>query len=267
MWRKICALIVSTVLILGLTACHQKEAKNTIRVGTIAGPETQLMEVAKEVALQRYGLNVKIITFSDYNTPNEALANGDLDANAFQHIPYLDAQIKARGYKIVPIAKTFIYPMGIYSKKITKLAELTDGAKVAVANDPSNESRALLLLQAAKLITLKPNAGFNATKLDIASNPKHLQIVALDAAQLPRALSDVTLAVINTNYAIPVGLSPTKDALFVESTHSPYANIIAARADNKDDPRLKQLVSAFQSPEVMAEAKKLFGDGAIAAWK
>lgn len=266
MLKKILLVITLGLLSLSLVACSQKQSKDTIRVGTIAGPETQLMEVAKDVALKRYGLHVDIVTFSDYNTPNAALADGSIDANAFQHIPFLTAQIQARGYKIVSIGKTFIYPVGIYSKKITQLSQLPDGAKVAIPNDPSNEARALLLLQSAKLIRLKSNAGFNATPVDIASNPKHLQFVQLDAAELPRALSDVTIATINTNYAIPAGLSPAKDALFVESKDSPYANIIVARKDNKNDPRLKQLVAAFQSPEVLAEAKKLFGQGAVPAW-
>lgn len=267
MWRKLLLIVTLGIFAVGLVACHSKEAKNSIRVGTIAGPETQLMEVAKAVALKRYGLDVTIITFSDYNTPNEALSDGSIDANAFQHIPFLTAQIKARGYKIVSIGKTFIYPVGIYSKKITALSQLPDHAKVAIPNDPSNEARALLLLQSAKLITLKADAGFNATPLDIASNPKQLQFVQLDAAELPRALSDVTIAAINTNYAVPAGLSPVKDALYVERGDSPYANIIAVREDNQNDERLKQLVAAFQSPEVVAEAKKLFGDGAIPAWK
>lgn len=267
MWRKIKWVTVMSAIILGLTACHPKTDKDTIRVGTISGPETELMEVAKDVALKRYGLKVEIVTFSDYNTPNEALSDGSLDANMFQHMPYLTAQIQARGYKLVPIGKTFIYPMGIYSKKITQLSQLVDNAKVGIPNDPSNEARALLLLQQAKLIQLKSNVSFNATPTDIANNPKHLQIVQLDAAQLPRALNDVTIAVINTNYAIPAGLSPTKNALVLESSKSPYANLIVARMDNQQDPRLKQLIAAFQSPEVLAAAKKLFGDGAIPAWK
>ena len=141
MFRKILAILAAGLLAISLTACQQKEAKNTIRVGTIAGPETQLMEVAKRVALKRYGLHVKIITFSDYNTPNEALADGSLDANMFQHVPYLKAQIKARGYKIIPIGKNFVYPVGLYSKKITQLSQLKDGAKIAIPNDPTKEAR------------------------------------------------------------------------------------------------------------------------------
>lgn len=266
MLKKI--LILAAISIIGITlaACHGKEAKNTIKVGTIAGPETQLMDVAIKVAKKRYGLHVVDVPFSDYNTPNAALNDGSLDANMFQHLPYLKAQVRARGYKIVSIGKTFVYPMGIYSKKITQLSQLKNGDKVAIPNDPSNEARALLLLQKAKLIRLKASASFNATPIDVVKNPKHLQFVELGAAQLPRSLGDVTIAAINTNYAIPAGLSPHKNALLLEGSSSPYANIVASREDNKNDPRLKQLVSALHSKEVLQASKRLFGDGAIPAF-
>ncbi len=140
MLKKLMRLLISGVMLVGLTACHQKEAKNEVRVGTIAGPETQLMEVAKQVALNRYGLHVNIITFSDYNTPNEALADGSVDANMFQHLPYLKAQIEMRGYKIVSIGKTFVYPMGLYSKKITALTQLKTGAKNCRPKRPQQRS-------------------------------------------------------------------------------------------------------------------------------
>ncbi len=254
------------VLSMSLPACSKKEGPNTIKVGTISGPETQLMETAAKVALKRYGLHVKIIAFSDYNVPNQALSEGSIDANAFQHMPFLKAQIKARGYKIVPIGKTFLYPMGLYSKKIKRLSQLKPGSIVAIPNDPSNEARSLLLLQKAGLIRLRKGATINATPIDIASNPKHLKFVELGAPELPRALSDVALAAINTTYAIPSGLSPSKDALFTEGADSPYANIIAARVADKNSKKLRELVKASQSPQVVAEAKKLFGDGAVPVW-
>lgn len=258
--------VITSIVI--LTGCsQQKEAANQIRVGTIAGPETQLMEVAKDVAAKRYGLNVKIVQFSDYTMPNEALADGSIDANMFQHLPYLQASINAKGYQITPIAKTFIYPMAIYSKKITKLDQLKDGATVAIPNDPSNEARALLLLQAAKLITLKSNTDSTATVVDIDQNPKHLAIKEVDAAQLPRILPDVDLAIINTNYAMEAGLLPSKDGLFIENSNSPYVNLIVVRTADKNDPRFVKLVKAFQSDEVLTEANKLFQGQAIPAWK
>ncbi len=258
--------MIGIILFTSLVGCSRHEGKHMVVVGTIAGPETQLMQTAKQVAKQKYDLDVKIVTFSDYNTPNAALASGDLDANAFQDLPFLQAQVKARGYKIVAVGNTFLYPMGLYSKKIKSLDALNKGAKIAIPNDPSNEARALTLLQKAGLIKLKPNAGVNATPQAIVSNPKQLQFVELDAAQLPRALNDVAVAAINTNYAIPAGLSPAKDALFHESKDSIYMNIIAAQAKDKAEPKITDLVKAYQSPEVAAKAKQLFGSAAIKGW-
>ena len=248
-----------------LSACSGS-VKDTVKVGTIAGPETQLMQVAKKVAMKKYHLNVEIVTFNDYNTPNMALNDGSLDANAFQHLPFLKTQIKARSYKLAPVGKTFLYPMGLYSKKYKSLRDLPKGAEVAIPNDPSNESRALLLLQKGHLIKLFPGAGINATTHDIQHNYKHLNIVTLNAAQIPRGLPDVALAAINTNYAQPNGLSPKK-ALLVEGSDSPYVNLIVARTDNKNTKKIKELVEAFQSEAVIKEAKKLFGDYAIPGFK
>lgn len=263
--KKYLVYALAGVATLGLTACKPQKA-DVIKVGTIDGPETQLMEAAKNVAKQKYNLDVKIVAFSDYNTPNAALSEGSLDANAFQTVPFLDAQVKQYGYNFAVVGKTFVYPVGIYSQKIKDIGKVPDNAKVAVPNDPSNEARALLLLEKAQLITLKPGAGVNATKLDVVGNPKHLQIVELDAAQLPRSLSDVDLAVINTNFAVGAGLSPIRDAIFHEGADSPYANIIVVKAKDVNDPRIQELVDSFHSDAVKQEAKKLFGDGAIPAF-
>lgn len=265
LFRVLFALLLTLTLTLTLSSCSHKEKANSIRVGTIAGPETKLMSVAKKVALQKFGLHVKIVTFTDYSLPNQALEEGDIDANAFQHYPFLLSQMKAHDYHLAPVGNTFLYPMGLYSKKIKSLSDLKPGAKIAIPNDPSNEARALLLLQKAGLITLKPKATINATTHDIASNPNHYQVVSLDAAQVPRAMDDVALAAINTNYATPAGLSPSK-ALFVESTDSPYMNLIVARAVDKNKKKIQELVQAFQSEPVLKEAKKLFGDDAIAGF-
>jgi len=267
MIKKILTIGLLVIALLGINACSKKEGPNTVTVGTIAGPETSLMQVAKKVALKRFGLNVKIVTFTDYSIPNAALNDGSIDANSFQHIPYLKAQIKAHHYKIISVGKTFLYPMALYSKKIKNLSELKPGSKVAIPNDPSNEARALLLLQQAKLIRLRPGAGINATTIDVVENPKHLKFIPLDAPELPRALSDVALAAINTNYAIPFGLSPSKDALFEETKQSPYMNIIAARVNERGSKKIKELVEAYQSKPVLEKAKKLFGDGAIAGFQ
>ncbi|MCH9769537.1 MAG: MetQ/NlpA family ABC transporter substrate-binding protein [Gammaproteobacteria bacterium] len=265
--KKIIFLALGLLAMLGLTACHQQEPANQIKVGTIAGPETTIMEVAKKVALKKYGLHIKIVAFSDYNVPNAALNDGSIDANMFQHMPFLKTQIKARGYKIVPIGKVFIYPMGVYSDTLKSLSAIKAGAKVAIPNDPSNEGRALLLLQKAGLIKLKPGAGFDATPLDIINNPKHLQFIELDAAELARAMNDVAIAVINTNFAIPAGLSPSKDALYAEDKHSPYANVVVVRIKDKNNKKALELVKALHSKAVLQTAKKIFGDGAIPAFK
>ena len=194
--------LIFVLCALSLTAC-QPEDKNTLKVGTISGPETQLMDVAKQVAEEKYGLHIKLIEFTDYVEPNTALNDGSIDANVFQHQPYLDQQIKDRHYKLVAIGKTFVYPMGIYSVKIKHLKELPQGAVIAIPNDPSNEGRALILLQKAGVIQLNKAAGLYATPTQISKNPKQLVFKELDAAQLARSLPDVSLAVINTNFAIP----------------------------------------------------------------
>ncbi|HHF7348056.1 TPA: MetQ/NlpA family ABC transporter substrate-binding protein [Legionella feeleii] len=251
------------VLLVSLVACH-KPSPNTLTIGTIAGPETDLVETAKEVAEQKYGLTIKIVEFNDYNLPNEALQDGSLDANVYQHLPYLQAANKAHGYDLEAIGKTFVYPTGIYSKKIKKLNQLPDKATIAIPNDPSNEARALLLLQKAGLITLKKTD--LASVSDITSNPKHLAIKELDAAQLPRILDDVDAAVINTTFAIPAGLSPSRDAIYVEGKDSPYANLIVIRRDSPKKAQLEEFVKAMNSKEVKNKAQELFGDAAIPAW-
>ena len=208
---------IITLFIL-LVGCN-KPSPNTLTVGTVSGPETDLVEVAQKVALDSYGITVKIIEFNDYNLPNEALQDGSLDANVYQHLPYLKAASKAHGYDLEVIGKTFVYPTGIYSKKIHALKQLPHKALIALPNDPSNEVRALLLLQKAGVITLKTK--HPTSTQDIANNPKQLRFKELDAAQLPRILLDVDAAVINTTFAVPAGLSPTRDALFLEDKHSP----------------------------------------------
>ena len=251
-------------IILSIIACSEKPSPNTLIVGTMAGPESDVIAVAQTIAQSRYGLTIKIIEFSDYNLPNAALQDGTLDLNIFQHGPYLEDANKAHHYSLEAIGKTFLYPMAIYSNKLTALKDLRDGAIIAIPNDPSNEARALLLLQNAKLIKLKKNGG--STLFDIRSNPSHYQFRELDAAQLPRVLPDVDLAVINTNFAIPAGLHPNHNALYVENKSSPYANLIVIRKDSAKKAQINQFVEAIHSPEVTAKAQELFSDAAIPAW-
>ncbi|MGF6923741.1 MetQ/NlpA family ABC transporter substrate-binding protein [Paraburkholderia sp. 40] len=250
--------VVAGAAILTSFGAHADD--KVIKVGTIGGPDAQIWEVVTKVA-KREGLNVKVVEFNDYIQPNAALDAGDLDANSFQHQPYLDSQIKQRGYKLVNAGLTYISPLGAYSKKLKSLKDLPQGAKVAVPNDPSNENRALLLLQAQGLIKLKDGAatgGNNATPLDVVDNPKKIKFVELDAAQLPRSLADVDAAVINTNFALAAGLQPTKDAIALEDIHSPYANLIAVRAKDKDQSWVKKLVAAYQSEDVRQFIKTQF---------
>ncbi|MGL5372404.1 MAG: methionine ABC transporter substrate-binding lipoprotein MetQ, partial [Plesiomonas shigelloides] len=209
---------------------------------------------------------VELVSFSDYITPNAALADGSLDVNAFQHKPYLDQQIADRGYKLAVVGNSFVYPIAGYSKKIKNVSELADGASVALPNDPTNLGRSLLLLQAQGLIKLKDGSGLNATLLDVVDNPKKLKLVELEAPQLPRSLDDVDLAIINTTYASQIGLTPPKDGLFVEDKASPYVNLIVAREDNKDAENVQKFVKAFQTEEVYQAANEVFKGGVVKGW-
>ena len=236
-----------------------------LKVGVTAGPHAQIFEQVKKVA-ERDGLKIQIVEFSDYIQPNAALAAGDLDLNSYQHKPFLDQQVKDRGYKIVPVGYTVNFPIGIYSKKVKALAELKEGAKVGIPNDPTNGGRVLLVLQDKGLIKLREGAGLKATPLDVVSNPKKLKFVELDAAQLPRSLDDTDASVINTNYATAAGLNPKKDAIAIESEKSPYANVIAVRAQDKDKPWVKTLVESYQSPEVKAFILEKYNGTVIPSW-
>ncbi|MFC4275897.1 MetQ/NlpA family ABC transporter substrate-binding protein [Achromobacter aloeverae] len=212
-------------------------------------PHAEILEFVKPT-LAREGVDLDIKVFSDYVQPNLQTADKQVDANFFQHKPYLDTFNKDRGTHLVPVAAVHVEPFGAYSRKIKKVADLKDGATVAIPNDPSNSGRALLLLARQGLITLKDPSNIQATSLDVATNPKHLKFRELEAAMLPRSLDDVDLALINTNYALEAGLVPTRDALFIEGADSPYANLIVAREDNKGSPALAKLVQALHTHEV-----------------
>jgi D-methionine transport system substrate-binding protein len=268
MWNKIKSLAAVSFMAAALVGCNDsKTDEQTIKVGTISGPETEMMVVAKDYAKQKYNLDIEIVEFQDYGTTDAAVADKSIDANASQTIQFFEEWKKTTGNtQLISVANTFIYPMGIYSDKIKSLSELKNGDAVAIPNDPSNEERALLLLEKAGLLTLK-KTDKAVTVNDIESNPKELKISALATAQLPRVLNDVVIAVINTNYAVPAGLIPSKDALFVEGNDSPYANLIITREELKDDPRVLHLVEAYHSQGVVDKAEELFKGGAIPAWK
>ena len=228
-------------------------AAQTLKVGVSPVPGGDLM---KEIApvLAKEGIRLESIEFSDYIQPNLALADGSLDANLFQHKPYMDDFNVGHDTHLVSVAAIHYEPFGIYAGKTASLDALADGATISVPNDGTNEARALMLLEAQGLITLKEDAGFDATVLDIAENPKNLNIVEMEAAQLTISLPDVDLAVINGNYALQAGLNASTDALVTEDPNSDaaqtYANIVAVKEGNENDERIQKLVAALQSDEV-----------------
>jgi D-methionine transport system substrate-binding protein len=237
----------------------------TIKIGVTPGPHAQIMEEVKKVAAEK-GLDLDILEFSDYVVPNQALNDGDLQANSFQHQPYLDNQVKDRGFDLVSVGQTVNFPMGIYSKKVKSLDELKDGASVAIPNDPTNGGRALLILADKGLIKLREGAGLKVSPADVVENPKNITFAELDAAQLPRALDDVDASVINTNYALEAGLDPAKDPIGREGEKAPYINVIAVRAQDKDAAWVKTLVDSYHSAPVKDFVAKQFKGAVIAAW-
>jgi len=222
-----------------------------LKVAASAIPHAEILEFVKP-QLKAQGIELQVRVFTDYIQPNLQVAERQLDVNFFQHRPYLDAFNQDRGTHLVAVPDSAVHvePFGAYSRKIKQTAELETGAIVAIPNDPSNCARALLLLQQQGLIQLKNPRNLLATARDIATNPKRLQIKELEAATLPRVLEDVDLALINTNYALAAKLQPTRDALFIEGSESPYANLVAARPDNVSSPAVRKLVAALRTPQV-----------------
>lgn len=232
------------IFFLFLAACGKPQ--NGLKVAATPIPQAQILEFVKPT-LQAQGIDLHILVVEDYNIPNRALADGEVDANFFQHIPFMEAQIHQFGYPIESYGKIELEPMGLYSKKIKSLSDLKNGAQIAVPNDPTNEGRALLLLQAEGLIELDDPHSLQATVLNISENPKNLKFIEADAAMLPRTLEDVDVAAINTNFALEARLSP-KNALALEGKDSPYANILTIRIGDEDRPDLKALKEAMTSP-------------------
>ncbi|MDR0578204.1 MAG: MetQ/NlpA family ABC transporter substrate-binding protein [Candidatus Accumulibacter sp.] len=257
--------LIAAVSLAALFSAPIAAQDKPLKIGVTAGPHAQIFEIVKKVA-ERDGLKMQLVEFSDYVQPNAALAAGDLDVNSYQHLPYLEAQIKDRGYKLASIAPTITFPIGIYSKKIKRLDELKEGARFGIPNDPTNGGRVLLILQDLGLIKLKPGAGLKATPLDIAENPRKIRFAELDAAQLPRSLDDMEASAINTSFAIPAGLDPAKDAIAQERPDGPYVNILVVREEDKDKPWVARLIKAYHSDEVKKFIKDTFKDSMIPAW-
>ena len=247
------ALVSLAVVAAGCGGDDKKAAsgdkKVTLKVGATAVPHAEILNDIKP-ALAKEGVDLQIIEFSDYVKPNLALNDKELDANFFQHEPYLDTFVSERKLALVSAGKVHIEPMGIYSKTIKNLQDIPNGAKIAIPNDPSNGGRALALLESAKLLKLKDGVGVKATVGDITKNDKKLQIVEIEAALLPRSMDDTDLSVINSNFAMEAKLNTVKDSLFTEPKESPYANIVAVRKGDESRPEIQKLMKALQSPEV-----------------
>ena len=241
-------------------------ADQTVRVGIMGGEDEDVWKVVAAQA-QTQGLTVKTVIFSDYTQPNEALERGDVDANAFQHKPYLDNQIKTRGYHIVPVGYTAVWPIGLYSHKVHSVADLPKGAVIGVPNDPSNEGRALLVLQRVGLIKLRDGTGILATSTDIVDNPKGIKIKELDAGIVGRSIDDLDAAVVNTDWALKSGLKPEKDRIAQEPlADNPYRNFIAVKAGHESDPWVKRLVAAYQNDDVKQALAKVYHGTGLPAW-
>ena len=268
MKKSLVSLLVAGALITGLGlpvyAGGKSDAGNqTLTVGATPVPPADLLNLVKE-DLAAQGITLKVVEFTDYLTPNTAVLAGDIDANFFQHIPYL-ASNDEWAEKLVSAFGVHVEPFGLYSNSIKNLADLKDGATIAIPNDPSNGGRALLLLASNGVITLKPGTGITATSRDIAANPKNLKFRELEAAQLPRSLPDVDAATINGNYALDAGLIPSRDSIIIEGAESPYVNIVVVKKGNETDARIQALKAALRSAKVKDYITKTWSDGSVVA--
>ena len=259
--RSALAAAAALSLSAGVAVAQQNQV---IRIGVTPGPHAEIVEQIKPL-LARKGYELKIFEFSDFVIPNQALDTGDLEANAFQHQPYHDNQVKDRGFKIVSVATTVNFPMGIYSSKYKSWAEVPEGATVAIQNDPTNGGRALLLLQDKGVIKLKPGTGFKPTVLDITENPRKLKIIEIEAGQTVRSLADVAAAAINTSYAVDAKIDPNS-AILREEPKGPYTNLIAVRAADKDKPFVQALVESYRSPEIKTFVADRFKGSILPNW-
>jgi len=246
--KRILALICSFALLIGLAGCASQD-DNKLVVGATAKPHAEILEFVKPM-LEKKGIEMEIKEFTDYPLLNPALNDGEIDANFFQHIPYLEEYNEKNNTDLVWTVQVHNEPMGVYSKKYKKIEDLPNGATVGVPNDTTNGGRALMVLERSGIIKLKEGAGLTATDKDIAQNLKKLKIQMMDAAMLPRSLDDLDACVINSNYAIEADLNPVNDSIFMEPKDSPFGNVLAVRAEDKDKEAIKKLSEALQSPEV-----------------
>jgi D-methionine transport system substrate-binding protein len=265
MKKTVFGLVIGAVLLFALN--HQAEAKgdrqsgSTLTVGATPVPHAELLNLVKD-DLVAEGITLRVVEFNDYVQPNSALIAGDLDANFFQHIPYLESNADWKN-GLVSVFGVHVEPLGLYSRGVKNVADLPSGAVIAIPNDPTNGGRALLLLQSKGLLTLKAGAGLTATPLDITGNSKNFRFQELEAAQLPRALEDVDAAVINGNYALEAGINPVRDSLILEGADSPYVNIVVAKKGNENDPRLAALARVLLSQKVKDYILSRYNGGVV----
>ncbi|WP_400162039.1 MetQ/NlpA family ABC transporter substrate-binding protein [Brevibacillus sp. TJ4] len=268
--KKVVRVLASGLLVLALAACGSSEASTTISenkivVGVTSGLHEEILEKVKEVAAKD-GLEVEIKAFSDFQMPNIALVEKEIDANSYQTIPFLETYKSEHSADLTQVGETVLNPMGVYSNKIKSLDELKEGDIIGLPSDPTNSVRALLVFQSAGLIKLKDGAGDEATVLDIEENPKNLKFVELDAAQIAKQLDDLAAAAINTSYAIKNNLQPGKDSIYLEQKDSKHHNVIVVRTENKDDAAVQKLVKAYQSDEVKTFIEEHFEGSVIPVW-
>jgi D-methionine transport system substrate-binding protein len=266
--NKLIAVLSALILLAGCSSSHDGDSaagSQKLVVAATAVPHAEILKQVKPI-LAKEGVDLEIKVFADYVQPNVQVLEKSIDANYFQTKPYLDAFNRERGTNLTIVTGVHIEPFGAYSRKLKSIDQLPDGATVTLPNDPSNNSRALLLLAKHGLITLKDPTNEMSTQKDITANPKNLKFRELEAAMLPRTLDEVDLALINTNYALAAGLNPTKDALLIEDKDSPYVNYLVARPDNKDDPRIQKLAKALTSPEIKAFIEQKYQGAVLPAF-
>ncbi|ABR49991.1 lipoprotein, YaeC family [Alkaliphilus metalliredigens QYMF] len=267
--KKIILISITIVLLaLIVTGCGAKTAagnEDTLKIGVTGGPHEEIAKKVKELAEDK-GLNIELVVFNEYIQPNIQLFDKELDANIFQHEPYLIKFNTDRSMDLITIAPTVNFPMGIYSDKIASPSELVEGQQVAVPNDSTNQARALILLETAGVIKLREGAGTAVTVRDIVENPKNIKIVELEAPMLIRALPDVAVAVINTNFIIEAGMNPVEDSIFIEDKNSPWVNHIVTRPELEEDVRIKKLVEIYHSSEIRQFIEESFGGAVVSAF-
>jgi D-methionine transport system substrate-binding protein len=265
--------IITTFLILVSIAAllswhsslHMNRVYKPIKVGVSAGSHFEIMNLVKAI-VAKDGIDLQVVVFTDYSKLNESLYLGSTSINSFQHQPYLDSVLSDHNYDITPIAKTVLFPMGLYSKKITTIDNLPIGSKVAIPQDLLNTSRALLLLEKTGLIVCRNTTGYLRTLDDIVDNPKNLSFIQVDAMQIHSMIDVVDMALINANYVAKIGLIPTKDALVLEDIHSPFVNLLVARSKDIHNDDLHKIIKAYHSREVKDFIVERFQGTMIAAW-